>query len=92
MPSTEDATEDAEDCAALALLEKGDGKLDTGAKTDEGCSCGAPYMMRAKLRFDIIASRRAIRGRFLIVHPSGGSGERRAGRAANLTTGREVRV
>jgi len=91
-PPAEGAELEGEDGAALVLAEKDEGKLDTGAKADERCSCVAPYMMRAKLRFDILASRRAMHGRFLILHPSGGSSEGRAAKAANLTTGHAVRL
>jgi hypothetical protein len=47
-----------------------DGGLDTGPEIDIWCSWLVPYIIRAKLRFDMIPSRRILRGYRIIVHPS----------------------
>ena len=76
-----DDAEESEDEVPDAL-ERCDGRLETGISAEEGLSCVAPYMMRAKLRFDICTSRQVNLCRFLIVHPGEASGGRRRRRAA----------
>ena len=50
---------------------KCDGTFETGIRAGEGPSGVAPYMMRAKLRFDIAFSGRGGRGNFLILRRCG---------------------
>jgi hypothetical protein len=46
------------------------GELETGPEIAEWCSWLVPYMIRAKLRFDMIPSRRLLGGYPAIVHLS----------------------
>ena len=63
---------------------KCDGAFETGNKAGAGCSWVAPYMMRAKLRFDMAFSGRAgSRGNFLIVRRCGANGTPKRGEAAS---------
>jgi hypothetical protein len=58
-----------------------DGKLDTAPNIGEWASWLVPYIIRAKLRFDMTPSRRKLRGYLSIVHfsePIGASARERA--------------
>jgi len=87
-----DADGEDDGVEALDAAEKCVGKFETGDRTEYRCSCATPYMMRAKLRFDIVSSERDKRGRFLILHPCRRGGKGTTTRAANRITGREART